>query len=85
MTTASTWSVTVAHLESSTASVASYENAPEQLGDEARVGATLAVAHVEIPRPRGVPYRPKRGYRETGMGDDKRRPYAPNSSATKPA
>ena len=130
---------------------------PEQLGDEARVGATLAVAHPEsstasfpscevashalaasradpneaigkpawattsvaptprttrrrgprrgdpcgrpsriqhgfvsfvrsgVPRPCGVPCRPKRGHRETGMGDDKRRPYAPNNSATRPA
>ena len=70
----------------------------EQLGDEARVGATLAVAHPEsntasltshevgVPRPRGVPCRPKRGRREpaSGMGDDKRRPYA-NNSATRPA
>ena len=28
-----------------------------------------------VPRPCGVPYRPERGHGETGMGDDKRRPY----------
>ena len=71
---------------------------PEQLGDEARVGATLAVAPPEsggfvafarggVPRPCAIPYRPERGHRETGMGGDKRRPYGPyaNSSATRPA
>ena len=56
----------------------------EQLGDEARVGATLAVAHPEsntasltsyevgVPHPRGVPCRPKRGRRETGIRHGRR-------------
>ena len=49
---------------------------PEQLGDEARVGATLAVAHPEsstasFPSCEVVSHAlgPKRGHRETGMGD----------------
>ena len=47
-----------------------------------------------VPRPCGVPYRPERGHRETGMGDgapcgrdgvgdDKRRPYGGNSALKK--
>ena len=38
--------------------------------------ASLSFARGGVPRPGGVPSRPERGHRETGMGDDKRRPYA---------
>ena len=36
-----------------------------------------------VPRPCGVPCRPERGHRETGMGDDKRRPYRKLGSTVK--
>ena len=63
---------------------------PEQLGDEARVGATLAVAHPESSTA-SFPsyevachalaaslYRPEQGHRKTGMGDGA--PYGRDSA-----
>ena len=68
---------------------------PEQLGDEARVGATLAVAHPEshaLVASRTDPneaignrHGRRQAWATTSVGDDKRRPYAPNNSATRPA